>query len=120
MIMNKNFYSENVKNMVNELDKNAKQNWRKALDNFNIVIDRDELKAIIIRQDVIECSHYNREGIYDIVGWIAREGGVWVTQFINDNSNNVTAMALLDAKLAEKYYYKIANMNLNIDCSTNK
>lgn len=118
--MKKNFYSENVKNMVNELDKNAKQNWRKALDNFNIVIDRDELKTIIIRDDVIECSHYNREGIYDIVGWIAREGGVWVTQFINDNSNNVTAMALLDAKLAEKYYYKITNMNLNIDCSTNK
>lgn len=120
MNMNMNFYSENVKNMVNELDKNAKQNWRKALDNFNIVVTRVELKAIIIRQDVIECSHYSDDAIYDLVGWIAREGGVWVTQFINDNSNNATAMALLDAKLAEKYYFKISNMNLNIDCSTNK
>ena len=42
--MKKNyFYSDNVKNMVNELDKNAKQNWRKALDNFNIVVTRVEL-----------------------------------------------------------------------------
>ena len=116
-----NFYSENVKNMVYELVKNAKQNWRNAQDNYINVIDRDEYKAIIIRHDVIECSPYTcDENKYDLVGWIAREGGVWVTQFINDNSNNATAMALLDAKLAEKYYNKITNMNLNIDCSTNK
>lgn len=121
MIMNKKFYSENVKNMVNELVKNAKQNWRNAMDNYNNIIDRDEYKAIIIRHDVIECSSYTRdENKYDLVGWIAREGDVWVTQFINDNSNNATAMALLDMHLAEKYYNKIANMNLNIDCSTNK
>ena len=112
--MKKKFYSENVKNMVNELVKNAKQNWRNAMNNYNNVIDRDEYKAIIIRHDAIECSPYTRdEDKYDIVGWIAREGGVWVTKFINDNSDNTTAMELLDMHLAEKYYNKIGNFYLS-------
>lgn len=108
-----NFYSENVKNMVNNLIKTADFNRLKAIENLERVLDRVELTKIKYEDYVEEefkgfweedynCLFDTRH--WNIVNWIVEQGELEILDFQNANDENITAMALLDAALSKKYY----------------
>lgn len=114
----KNFYSENVKNMVNNLIKTADFNRLKAIDNLERVLDRVELTKIKYEDYVEEefkgfweedynCRFDTRH--WNIVNWIVEQGECEILDFQNANDENTTAMALLDAALCNKYYDDLKN-----------
>lgn len=118
--MKKN-YSENVKEMLNFATSTAYFNCKKAKENFFKLYNADKSKT-----SEIEYSDYVKENCpcinlteedakfnipaYSIVKWIANEGELEINDFINDNEDNETAMALLDYVLTEKYYNELKTL----------
>ena len=110
---NNNFYSENVKNMVNNLISTAYFNSIKAIENLYHVWRRAELTKIkyedyvenefkSFSEDYSECPFDTHH--WDIVNWIVNQTELEILDFQNANGENETAMALLDAALCKKYY----------------
>ena len=120
----KNYYSGNVKGMLNFAKSTACFNCKKAKENFFELYNADKSKT-----SEIEYSDYVKENCpcinlteedakfnipaYSIVKWIAYEGELEINDFINDNEDNETAMALLDYVLTEKYYDEIKTLYNN-------
>lgn len=123
--MKKN-YSENVKGMLNkvkEMIKFAKStayfNFNKAKENFFELYNADPSKVTseIVYSDYVKenCPFINLKiheakfniPAWSIVAWITNEGELEINDFINENEDNETAMALLDFVLTEKYYIDI-------------
>lgn len=114
MNMNKNyFYSENLKNMINNLISTADFNLIKATENLYNVWCREELTKIkyedyvendfkSFSEEYSECPFDTRH--WDIVNWIAHQTELEILDFQNANDENATAMALLDVALCRKYY----------------
>lgn len=112
--MKKNyFYSENVKDMVNNLISTADFNRIKAIENLYHVWCRAELTKIkyedyvenefkSFSEEYSECPFDTRH--WDIVNWIVEQTELEILDFQNANDENATAMALLDAALCKKYY----------------
>ena len=121
--MEKN-YSENVKKIINYAKKTAYMHFRMAKENFFDLYNADKSKTT-----EIEYSDYVKENCpyinltteeakfnipaYSIVSWIANKGELEINDFINDNEDNETAMALLDYVLTEKYYNDIETVYNN-------
>ena len=115
--MKKN-YSENVKEMLNFAKSTAYFNFSKAKENFFELYNADKSKTTeIVYSDYVKenCPFINLTKeeakfnipAYSIVTWIANEGELEINDFINENEDNETAMALLDFVLTEKYYNDI-------------
>ena len=110
---NNNFYSENVKNMVNNLISTADFNRTKAVENLYRVWYRSEVTKIKY-EDYVENEFKSFSEEYseypfdtrhwDIVNWIVNQTELEILDFKNANAENATAMALLDVALCEKYY----------------
>ena len=122
--MKKN-YSENVKEMLNFAKSTACFNCKKAKENFFELFNADPAKVTteIEYSDYVKenCSYINLSKeeakfnipAYSIVKWIANKGELEINDFINDNEDNETAMALLDYVLTEKYYDELETLYYN-------
>lgn len=125
--MKKN-YSDNVKEMLNFAKSTAYFNFSKAKENFFELYNTDKSKTTeIVYSDYVKqnCPFINLTKeeakfnipAYSIVAWIANEGELEINDFINENEDNETAMALLDFVLTEKYYNEIETLyNNNFFC----
>ena len=122
--MKKN-YSENVKEMLNFAKSTACFNCKKAKENFFELFNADHSKVTteIEYSDYVKencpCINFSKEEAkfnipaYSIVKWIANKGAIEINDFINDNEDNETAMALLDYVLTEKYYDELQTLYYN-------
>ena len=121
--MKKN-YSDNVKEMINFAKSTACFNCKKAKENFFELYNADKSKTSEIEySDYVKqnCPYINLTKeeakynipAYSIVKWIVNEGELEINDFINDNEDNETAMALLDFVLTEKYYNDIETVYNN-------
>ena len=121
--MKKN-YSDNVKEMINFAKSTACFNCKKAKENFFDLYNEDKSRTTEIEySDYVKqnCPYINLTKeeakynitAYSIVKWIVNEGELEINDFINDNEDNETAMALLDFALTEKYYNDIETVYNN-------
>ena len=122
--MKKN-YSENVKEMLNFAKSTACFNCKKAKENFFELYNADPAKVTteIEYSDYVKenctCINLSKEEAkfnipaYSIVKWIANKGELEINDFINENEDNETAMALLDYVLTEKYYDELQTLYYN-------
>ena len=121
--MKKN-YSDNVKEMINFAKSTACFNCKKAKENFFDLYNEDKSRTSEIEySDYVKqnCPYINLTAeeakfnipAYSIVKWIVNEGELEINDFINDNEDNETAMALLDFVLTEKYYNDIETVYNN-------
>ena len=121
--MKKN-YSDNVKEMINFAKSTAYFNFNKAKENFFDLYNEDKSRTSEIEySDYVKqnCPYINLTAeeakfnipAYSIVKWIVNKGELEINDFINDNEDNETAMALLDYVLTEKYYNDIETVYNN-------
>ena len=121
--MKKN-YSDNVKEMINFAKSTAYFNFNKAKENFFDLYNEDKSRTTEIEySDYVKqnCPYINLTAeeakfnipAYSIVKWIVNKGELEINDFINDNEDNETAMALLDYVLTEKYYNDIETVYNN-------
>ena len=117
-------YSENVKKIINFAKKTVYFNLNKAKENFFDLYNAYQTKTTeIVYSDYVKenCPYINLKieeakfniPAYSIVAWIANEGELEINDFINENEDNETAMALLDYVLTEKYYNDIETVYNN-------
>lgn len=111
-------YSENVKKIIKYAKSSACINCKTAKENFFELYNAGKSKTTeIVYSDYVKenCPYINLTTeeakfnipAYSIVTWIANEGELEINDFINENEDNETAMALLDYVLTEKYYNEI-------------
>lgn len=117
-------YSENVKKIINFAKKTVYFNLNKAKENFFGLYNACQTKTTeIVYSDYVKenCPYINLTTeeakfnipAYSIVSWITNEGELEINDFINENEDNETAMALLDYVLTEKYYNDIETVYNN-------
>ena len=112
-------YSDNIKEFLNIAKSTAYFNMNKAKEYFFELYNKDNSKVTteIVYSDYVKenCPFINykiNEGkyhisAYSIVAWISNLGDLEINDFIKENEDNETAMALLDFVLTEKYYIDI-------------
>lgn len=115
-----NYYFENVKNMMINLINVSEFNCVKATENFqHLWFGSSYNGSDIVYEDYVKenCPYFtmkDEESRFDtkhweIVKWIVDEGELETITFMNDNEENIYAMALLDAVQCHKYHNDLRN-----------